>query len=403
MQESVPLYIFIRGAVLLLLIGGGGGWLIFRALKRSDDPSLLLSKWLATFFIIGVMLYLTRGNIGISDVLVGAVGGLMLTIIWRYSIASVFAKPFTALYDGGDLPADPRPFYSVAHAKRKRGHYNDAAAEVRKQLGRFPTDFEGQLLLAEIQAEDLNDLEAAALTISQICGQPDHAPRNIATALNTLADWHLKYRQDRDAAQHALEQVAAMYPGSEFALLAAQRIGHLATTEQMLEPHDRKPIHVPEGIKYVGLMQSSEHLAPQEADPVKLAAEYVQHLEQHPFDTEAREKLAIIYADHYQRLDLAADQLDQLIETPNQPARSVVHWLNLMADLQVRHNVDYETVYQTLQRIVDRYPNQPAADLARNRMELLKLELKVKEKNQPVKMGTYEQNIGLKQGTPRRP
>ena len=110
--------------------------------------------------------------------------------------------------------------------------------------------------------------------------------------------------------------------------------------------------------------------------------QYVKHLEQHPLDTEAREKLAIIYADHYERLDLAADQLEQLIAHPYQPAKNVVHWLNLLADLQMRHSGNYETVRQTVQRIIELYPDTAAAQAARNRVDYLKLELKGKQKSQ---------------------
>jgi len=105
----------------------------------------------------------------------------------------------------------------------------------------------------------------------------------------------------------------------------------------------------------------------------------------------------VIYAGHYGRLDLAADELEQLIQQPNQPARLVVHWLNLLADLQIRCGSDYQTVAHTLQRIIDRDPNLAAAEVARNRLALLKLELKSKEKSQSVALGSYEQNIGLKQ------
>ena len=47
-------------------------------------------------------------------------------------------------------------------------------------------------------------------------------------------------------------------------------------------------------------------------------------------------------------------------------------------------------------------PQQPyttapaAAELARTRIDRLKLEFKANEKNQAVKLGSYEQNIGLK-------
>jgi len=95
--------------------------------------------------------------------------------------------------------------------------------------------------------------------------------------------------------------------------------------------------------------------------------------------------------------------LEQLIQQPNQPSRLVVRWLNLLADLQIRGGVDYETVRATVQRIVDRDPKAAAASVAQNRLATLKLELKAQQKNQAVKLGSYEQNIGLKQGLPHRP
>ena len=79
-------------------------------------------------------------------------------------------------------------------------------------------------------------------------------------------------------------------------------------------------------------------------------------------------------------------------------AGQVVHWLNLLADLHLRHDGDYNAVSQILEQIIERYPNLAAAGMARNRIDLLKLELKAKQTNQPVKLGAYEQNIGLKGG-----
>ena len=143
-------------------------------------------------------------------------------------------------------------------------------------------------------------------------------------------------------------------------------------------------------------------MKPAEASPEQEAADCVKHLEQHPLDTEAREKLAIIYADHYGRLDMAAAELEQMIGQPNQPGKLVVHWLNLLADLQIRHGATYEVVRETIQRIVDRAPDAAAAEIARHRLALLRLEMKSKEKSQAVKLGSYEQNIGLKRGSLRR-
>jgi tetratricopeptide (TPR) repeat protein len=312
------------------------------------------------------------------------------------------AKPFTAIYDGGDVEIEPRPYYSIAEAKRKRGQFADAIVEIRKQLEEFPTDVEGQLKLAEIQAENLNDLPGAELTIRRLCEQPGHPPRNIALALNSLADWQIRFGVDPEAARQTLEKLIEVLPDSEFALIAAQRIAHLAKTDALLEARDRHRIHVPEGVRNIGLLQSSAHLQPKATDPGEIAAEYVKHLEQHPQDTEAREKLAILYADHFKRMDLAADQLNQLVNQLHQPARNVVHWLNLLADLQIRHGADYDTVRQTLEQIIERYPNLAAAGMARNRIDLIQLELKAKQRGQTVKLGEYEQNIGLKRDAVHR-
>jgi hypothetical protein len=160
-----------------------------------------------------------------------------------------------------------------------------------------------------------------------------------------------------------------------------------------------KKFVVTEGIRNLGLAKNPPPFTPKEKEPAKIAAEYVKHLEQHPLDTDVRERLAILYADHYHRLDLAADELEQMITLPNQPARLVVRWLNVLADLQVRSSANYEMVKLTLQRIIDLDPNLAAAETARKRIALLKLEFKAKQQNESVKLGTYEQNIGLKRAS----
>ena len=398
----------VRGIVLLAVALGAIGWGIWHSLKRSDDPARLLFKWILTvpivlFIIFKLGPFATSSQAGaFIGVPAVAACGILLAAIWRHNLANLVAKPFASLYDGGSEEPIPRPAYSIAQSKQKKGLYLEAIAEIRKQLDRFPTDVEGQLLLAQIQAEDLKDLPAAELTIERLCAQPGHAAQNIVFALYSLADWHLSVTQDREAAQGHLQKVIELFPESEFALGAAHRIAHLGNADMLLASHEEKKYVVPEGVKNLGLLRDQDHLRPAEASPEEVAAACVKHLERHPLDTEAREKLAVIYADHYGRLDMATDELEQMIGQPNQAGRLVVHWLNLLADLQIRHGATYETVRETLQRIIDRDPKAAAAELARNRLSLVRLELKSKEKSQAVKLGSYEQNIGLKRGLPRR-
>ena len=268
----------------------------------------------------------------------------------------------------------------------------------RNALGaeKFPNDVIGQMMLAEIQAQNLNDLPGAEVTLQRFCAQPGHAPQNVAHVLSTLADWHLKYNLDREAARQDLQQIVDRFPETDLALAAAQRIARLASTDKLVAPHDPQKFVVQPGIQNLGLRDrvGIQELAAADTDGV--AADYAKHLGQFPMDFEVREKLALIYADHYRRLDLASEQLEQLIEHPNQPAKKVMHWLNLLADLQVRHGADLPTVQGTLERILDRFPNLPETQMTRARLSHLKLEFKGQEKTAGVKMGTYEQNIGLK-------
>jgi len=377
-------------------------WLTIRALKRAEDPAKLLFKWAFTIPFVLFCLWMAQ-RISIYGPILMVVMGVVLSIMWTPHISEWFSRPLTSLYDGGNEPPEPKPYYSIAHARRRRREFLQAVVAIREQLAKFPNDFEGVMLLATIQAEDLQDLPSAELTLYHFCDQPNPPPKQFAAAMNHLADWHIKQAQDFDSARAALEKISARFPDTELSLQAAQRIAHLGGTEKVvLASLDRQPMAVPEGVKSVGLLESSAHLRPEEADPTKLAAAYVKHLEQHPLDTEAREKLAVIYAEYYQRLDLAAGELNQLIETPNQPGKRVAHWLNLLADLQIQHGADYETVRGTLEKIIEHFPDLAAGELARTRLARLKLELKGRKETPGVKLGVYEQNIGLKHDSPRQ-
>ncbi len=391
----------VRGTIILVGAAVLVGWLMVRSVRNAERPRQMLYKWLCSLplfaLAIGAVPLFLRIGLGLLGFIVMAICASILSYLWTPHIGEVIAKPITSMFDGGSAAPELRPLYSVAQALQKRGRYVEAILEIRKQLERFPTDLEGQMLLAQIQAEDVQDLPAAELTIRRLCEQPGHAPANIAFALYSLADWHLQFGPNREAAQRALEQVIALLPGTEFALTAAHRIAHLADAEMLLSPHQRRTFAVPEGPRHLGVSQTEECRKPVAKDPGQLAQEYVSHLEKHPLDSEAREQLAVLYADHYSRLDLATDQLEQMIQHPQQPARLVVRWLNLLADLQIRCGQDYATVRQTLQRIIDRDPRVAAAETARKRIDLLRLELKAREKNPGVQLGNYEQNLGLKQ------
>ncbi len=384
-----------------IALGAAALGIVILSIVRAEDPARMLFKWVLTALVLGLLFgvaarWVGQGGAGAYDgIVLTLFCALVLTGIWRHHIAGFVARPFEALYDGGNVPPEPRPAYSVAQARQKQGKYLQAVAEIRQQLERFPTDFEGHLLLAQIQAQDLNDLPGAELTIERLCAQPGHAPKNIAFALFSLADWHLKQGRDPEAARRDLEQIIHRLPDTEFALTASQRIAHLGGREAVPRDIEPRKFVVAEGIRNLGLSREADPNERPAEDVPAQAQELVKHLEQHPFDTDARERLAAIYADYYGRLDFATEQLEQLIQQPNQPVRQVTRWLNLLTDIQIRSGADYETVKSTLERIIQLGPHLAAAETARRRLDLLRLELRGKEKLPGVKLGTYDQNIGL--------
>jgi outer membrane protein assembly factor BamD (BamD/ComL family) len=394
---------YVADVALSLVALGTVLWLFVRAFKNSDNRPVLILKWIVTFLLFTVVF-------GFA-VWLGPVGpfvivfiGLVFSILWTPAIGEWVSKPLTSFYDGGFEPQEAKPLYSTALAKRMRGKYLEATLAIREQLAQFPNDYEGISLLARIQAEDMKDLASAELTINNFCADPQAPPKQFAAALTQLADWHLQVAQDTHSAREALEKIIAQFPDSDLALAAAQRIAHLEGAEKLiLAKHDRQAIAVPEGVQNIGLLESTQFLQPAEENPAQQAARYVRHLADHPQDTDVREKLAVIYADHYQRLDLAVGELAQMINTPNQPPKRVAHWLTLLANLQIRHGADYDTIRQTLEKIVTAYPDLPVAQSAQARINHLKLELKgLEEKTPDKKLGVYEQNIGLKYGPPSR-
>ena len=394
----------IRGTVILVAFIVSAAFLMYVWYKKSRDPSGLVLRWILTVVALAGLGYAGQSGrqayehgdpSAIFAIFYAAIGGLFLAYLWAPVIIDAISRKIGSLFDGGDVEIEPRPYYSIFLAKRAKGEYFEALAEVRRQLDKFPTDVEGQLLLAELQAENLNDLPGAEITIQRLCSQPGHTPANLADALNRLADLQMKIAKDREAAKKALEQIIQLLPNTEVALAAAQRIARLAGTDALLAPHQRAGVVVAKGVENLGLMQEQEHLKPVETGPAEMAAARVKHLEEHPFDTLAREELATIYAQHYHRLDLALDQLEQLVQQPNHPPKQVIHWLNLMVDLQVKEGGDPEKARETLQRIVDLYPNLAAAETATRRMTTLKLEFRSQDQGRQVRLGTYEQNIGL--------
>jgi hypothetical protein len=392
---------FLVGLSAMLLAGAAGVWIAWKFLKRSENPGSLVVKWIITIVAFIFVITVVAGW-GVMAPGIGAAIGIILGIIWAPSFASLISGPLTSLYTGGNAEPEDRPFYSIARAHQKQGRHPQAIAEVRDQLRRFPEDYEGWMLLAEINA-DLKDNAAAQQCLAELfLHKQKHSDKNLVFALNRSADWHLALALDRNAARAALEKIQQDFPDTEYALNAAQRIAHLITDKMLAEQKERPRISLIRHEGYAGLRGETVSLEKPAEDPARKASELVDHLNEHPFDAATREALALIYADHYGRLELASDQIEQLISAPGASQKNVAHYLNLLADLHIRVLQSQAGAEAALRRIIELFPNTAAASNAEKRIGYISTELKGKTKSQVLQLGSYERDIGLKGQVPRK-
>ena len=337
------------------------------AFQRSESMEFQVGKGVVSFLVLFMLtvpglhfLAMNHFFATVLGVVLVGTGGLVQARIWAPQVRQALAaETENVKMDAGSS------CYGVAEALRQQGRFTEALAEVQRQLTTRPNDFLGLVLLAEIQAENLNDLAAAQRTLDDIVNAPGQSPPNIAYAFNQLATWHLKFNRDAVAARHALEKILNRFPQTPWAQAARQRISQLRAADAA----GNTLTTVPPVIKAPATLSAVPANTVSLVDPVKATAELVKRLEDYPEDLAAREQLARLYADHYHRPDLAADQLDQLITFPGQPAGQVNRQLQMLIDLQLKQQDGLDLARQTLRQIMDQNPNTLAAELAQKQWE----------------------------------
>jgi len=375
------------------------GVLGYRSFANSGDRRATVIKWAvsAVFILIIAFILSLHTVLKVLFVLPPAV---ILGFIWTPTLGRILLKPLTGAFDGEGDEIEAKPFYYTAEGKRRQGLYQEAVAEVRKQLEIFPGDVEGLMKLAALQAEDLHDLPAAEATLNELLQQPSLPSHSAVAALQTLADWQMKFGRNPAAARALFERIVAMFPDSSFSHTAQQRIAHLEGVSQAREFREHAVFKVPSSQPGLGLRKTVRPPESPQGDADALAAEYVAQLEKYPADTETREKLAVLYAEAFERLDLAVGQLEQLAALPNETPQHIAHWLELLATLHIRYGQDMVAAEEALRRIMDRFPKSAAATRATSRLMTLHVELKASATTTTAKaLGVYEKDLGLKSGS----
>ena len=298
-------------------------------------------------------------KLGVSGVLIvisiplfsmGAFGAL-LSVVPLFILGLLWAGPLVDWIGGGAIDSvmgsgqevESKPLYSIAETKWRRSDPEGAIAEIDRELGKFPGDYDGQTLKATIQIEGLRDFNAAQGMLLEIIQQPHHEPGQIARAMNMLADWQLKHLDDEGVARGTLESIVQRFPNTGIELLTAQR---LARMDFLLDYDDNR-------------------------DTGEVVSDCLKQLEKHPLDIDTREKLARVYFNRYDKPDLAWQEMSKLFENPFQQPRDIVRWLNRMADWHLKKG-NPAGARECLQQIMARFPQLPFCEEAQQRLTFIK-------------------------------
>lgn len=376
-------------------------WLIWRQVKKSDDPLRTGARVGLIGAILGLWAFkvLPMASEGGPSAIVALIGTLpimiVLGILFAPRLGRWVASPIANLYDDGNKEYVPHANYTIAEARIMQNDFHGAAAEIRSQLRQFPGDQRGWFMLAELQAARFNDMDGAMQSLAMILSQPDAPAHILAGAANFAADLHIKHARDPEAARASLQEIIDRNPGSTQAHQAAERIGHLPTKEQLEQKAAPQSLTLQVGHRDLGIKPAV--ILPVEQSVDERLAALLAQLDLHPGDSEAREKLIILYVEELHDLDSARAQVNHAIAVPNIAVKQQTRWLHLLAAIEIRHGKDIAAARAALERIIAMWPGSGYAEVAMQRIERLAMELRgVENAPEAITLGTYERDLGLK-------
>ena len=396
----------VYGVLLAVII-----YIIRRQIKNPDnEPLKVIVKWVVTLAVVAFMIHATvrandRGALLIVFIFLLLPGSILLGLWWTPAISDWVASPITNALTGDSRESYNKPEYGIANARRKRGQYVEAIEAVDEQLVKHPGNFDGLMLKATIQAENLGDLPAATATIQETLSDPEQLNYRLPVALNKMAEWQLAIAGDPDAARRTLQQIQTALPNSRAAQLAAQRLASLDSSEEsesdvvdfnesyqnLVEESAEKddftsPLELPKAIE----------LNRQQVGEAALQT-CLHRVEMHPDSISNREELAALYLDHTKQPAMALRQYEHLLALSGTTIHQKTAWLNKLADIQVKSGESYETIRATLERVVALDPRAAPAARAQQRISYLHIELRsVNRKTKRLQLGSYDEDLGLK-------
>jgi tetratricopeptide (TPR) repeat protein len=105
-----------------------------------------------------------------------------------------------------------------------RDEASKLANKLVEKLKNDPNHVENREEFARVLAEQLDKPDAAIDQIKLLLDMPEQPDKKRAEWLGTIAAWHLRHRQDRDAARKYLEKLIRQYPQTPQAFAAQKRL-----------------------------------------------------------------------------------------------------------------------------------------------------------------------------------
>jgi hypothetical protein len=270
----------------------------------------------------------------------------------------------------------PPPMYARAIARMKFGKYSEAEVEIIHELEKCEDDFEGWMMLANLYANNFNDLPEAEQTILEICDHPKTTPSQLSVALHQLANWQL-HRGDPVAARRALQMVCHRLPGSHLAHMAELRINQLpASVTELRQQQQSAAIPLPALSETIDEALPAPESRVERHKAAEEANACVEILKAAPDNVPARERLARLFTEHLDKPELGLEQVNLLLDMPNQPEARKAEWLSLLAAWNIRYLHDIDTGRKILERLMRDFPKSAQAFAARRRIWLLEMEAK---------------------------
>ncbi len=390
--EMSPLK-WVLAIVLFTTIGG----LAYFSLRKSEIK-FLTSRIVATIPIcIGIFYVINLGFNPLVPFLAAILGGIF-AIIWTGPIITLVIKPFTDIFFPSE-EIDEAPIYSSALRLRNQGLYSQALEKINLELEKFPEDPKGHILKSQILARDRKEPEEAIEQLESFLGNDPPPPKPAQVVILTqLAEISLEHLKNHDLAQTYFKEIIRKFPDSEASQSAEQRIAQIIIPSAKKAREPNKNFTVEKNDRDYGLEYGRDYVhdnLTKQMDDLPIE-DLMAHLIEHPKNFAARKELVRRLAFEEDEPEDAIKWLQEALEIPHQSHRQRAGWYDMLVDIQIKKLANLDAAKMTLTRFIDEDPQSGMADLARKRILTLRRELDVLSQKDPIKLGEYEQDIGLK-------